>query len=388
MATVSYSNVTSTTVTCTVTGLEYPFNSNYYGGVSVVDYDNGHPITSFFWYDYSDYIPAPSSSQWTSKNYTFTIDNLSPSTTYTLYIYIDFNGTYYRVGNFTITTRTITTVPTLPTTRPIFDDGYTDHRGDTYLRIQWGSSTGATYYEVEYKDWQSTQRTYVYGQVYTTLTGLKTGTSHYCRVRGCNSYGSSAWTNWSDTMTTLPKEATLTATSTTSNSITIQVSGLSWNWTSVKVECYQGTVIKNTLYAYSNNESVTFNNLLKNTTYTFKPTTLFDINNTTLVNVGNSITASTQTIARPSNFYWGLTLSAEDLNDFCDRINEFRTYKGFSTVSFPNFYSGQQLTATAVNQITNAINTMIATGIPTKSSGSTLSKTEVQTWATKLNSIT
>ena len=101
-------------------------------------------------------------------------------------------------------------------------------------------------------------------------------------------------------------------------------------------------------------------------------------------------TATSQTISettgitRPSNFYWPNshhsgdacnTFLASEWNDFCDRVNEFRTYKGLATVNFTQAVSGGQFTAAMFNNVRNAIYTMNSSGVPAQVGG-------VNTWNT------
>lgn len=66
---------------------------------------------------------------------------------------------------------------------------------------------------------------------------------------------------------------------------------------------------------------------------------------------------------RPSNWYWTSTvssgakiaLSATEWNNFCTRINAFRSYKNLSNYSFTTVYSGTAISAAIVNQARTAI---------------------------------
>lgn len=69
------------------------------------------------------------------------------------------------------------------------------------------------------------------------------------------------------------------------------------------------------------------------------------------------------TPVRPNNWYWWsniqsgapIAISANEWNAFCNRINEFRQYKGFYTEYFTTVYSGMPISAGIVNQARNAI---------------------------------
>lgn len=71
------------------------------------------------------------------------------------------------------------------------------------------------------------------------------------------------------------------------------------------------------------------------------------------------------TPVRPDNWYWSgiekdkpILLSASSWNQFCERINEFRRYKGLSAYSFETVRSGGQMYAYQANQAVIAINEM------------------------------
>lgn len=66
---------------------------------------------------------------------------------------------------------------------------------------------------------------------------------------------------------------------------------------------------------------------------------------------------------RPSNWSWSTTpvrgnrinMSARDWNDFCKRINEFRDYKQIGAYDFTTAYTGDDMTASQVNEARSAI---------------------------------
>lgn len=68
---------------------------------------------------------------------------------------------------------------------------------------------------------------------------------------------------------------------------------------------------------------------------------------------------------RPSNFTWttnsqivkgnGFSITAAEWNSFGIRLNEFRLYKGLSTVNFTSAVKGANLTATMYNQVRDAL---------------------------------
>ena len=78
---------------------------------------------------------------------------------------------------------------------------------------------------------------------------------------------------------------------------------------------------------------------------------------------------------RPSNWSWQsyiasgspINISANEWNDFCAKINEFRIYSGVSEYSFTWVYSGMNMSANIINQAWNAINGIDGSGtLPSK----------------------
>lgn len=72
---------------------------------------------------------------------------------------------------------------------------------------------------------------------------------------------------------------------------------------------------------------------------------------------------TTPSAERPSDWEWtpvivagnDIALTAANWNAFCDRINEFRTYKGLTEQSFTTAVKGENMDATQVNQARTAI---------------------------------
>lgn len=77
-----------------------------------------------------------------------------------------------------------------------------------------------------------------------------------------------------------------------------------------------------------------------------------------------TFTTPSEALPRPSNWHWTstvnpgsqITLSAAEWNNFCTRINEFRSYKNLSSYNFTTVYSGTVISAAIVNQARSAIN--------------------------------
>lgn len=100
---------------------------------------------------------------------------------------------------------------------------------------------------------------------------------------------------------------------------------------------------------------------------------------------------------RPSNWYWSTTpvkgntlrLSANDWNNFCKRINEFRDYKRLGAYSFSTVYSGNRMMAWQANEARSAISAISGHGtLPSSaSSGGTINASFFTQLSAALNAI-
>jgi hypothetical protein len=81
---------------------------------------------------------------------------------------------------------------------------------------------------------------------------------------------------------------------------------------------------------------------------------------------------------RPSDWNWSslassaytnglptvVLLNASDWNNFCSKINEFRSYKGLSSYSFTTAISGSEITFNMYSEAVNAISSMVFVAQP------------------------
>lgn len=108
-----------------------------------------------------------------------------------------------------------------------------------------------------------------------------------------------------------------------------------------------------------------------------------------------SVTTDAPVNPRPSNWSWyssknsgsNFSLTANEWNNFTDRINEFRVYKGYSTVSFTYVYSGNIVRASYFNEAKNAIGAMNATGISNRYVGDEILASHLNTLRDRLNEL-
>lgn len=227
-----------------------------------------------------------------------------------------------------------------------------------------------------------------------TITGLDASTSYTINVHvdGVGFLGSK-------TFNTNPLP-TFTIDAVTSNSVTITVKGFVPN---ERVR-FQVKQYSNSSTAVDMDYNVNATTLTK--TYSgLKPNTVYyaDIQlNQSLWLGGSSITDGKRFVTlaentRPANWSWSSTIekgkpikvTAVEWNNFCTRINKFRTYKGLTTYNFTTVSKGMSISATIVNQARTAINGITGHGtLPSKAaSGEAITASFFNTLKNALNAI-
>lgn len=270
--------------------------------------------------------------------------------------------------------------------------------------LYWGDSSKAETYDLRYRLQNVTTWTDVTGINGTTysLTGLDYGRGYQFEVRAVNSIGASSYTGTSSA-TTNPKPPQISEGGTTSSSISITVDQtMSGNWDDIVVRRYSSssTFIDSKTMTKSdydaNNRTLTWSSLSSGIDYKFNAISRFTTGGgTTLSSVNSSNTLTLQASTRPNNWAWytsktsgaEFNLTDTEWNDFTSRINEFRTYKGYSTISFTQASSGNDLTATMFNEAKNAIGAMNATGITDRVKGDDVLASYFNTLRDKLNEL-
>ena len=99
--------------------------------------------------------------------------------------------------------------------------------------------------------------------------------------------------------------------------------------------------------------------------------------------------------SRPSNFAWttektsggNFNLAAAEWNSFTSKINEFRTYKELSLVSFTSAVAGNNFTASMFNQAISALSGMTGSLPATQSSGNAIYASYLNNMVSAMNSI-
>lgn len=191
-----------------------------------------------------------------------------------------------------------------------------------------------------------------------------------------------------------PNPSYITAYNITKTSCTL-------SWGLVPVADYYEVYINGSYYSRTTNTVMNITGLSANTTYVL---TVY------AVNIGGSssgISTIVTTLSdRPNNWQWlyniysggpfyaqngkiAYLMPAYHWNDFTNKINEFRHYKGLSSYNFTTVYSEQSVTSSIINQAISAINDMLPSGskIPFISSGSEVKASIFIDMRNKLNSL-
>lgn len=268
------------------------------------------------------------------------------------------NGTTYTVGTKSVTTQAcpLPATPSAPTLSGRFNGGF---------NLSWGSVSGASTYELGYK--QSSSGTWLSNTYSGTSTSLNLGVygiTYDLRVR-CQVSG--VWSNWSgvNTATTNPRTPSLVG-SYNSATATLTVNGMSGGFDAVSVE---RRLISND--SLVDTKTVTVNGGYVQWTiapadinkYYFRAVAYINISGTYLYSLNYSGNVS---FARPNNFEWSTSkvsdqpfnLKASEWNALLTSINQFRNYKGLSAYSFTSAIKDADTTAIQFNQAVTAINAM------------------------------
>lgn len=193
---------------------------------------------------------------------------------------------------------------------------------------------------------------------------------------------------------------TFTIDAVTSDSVTITVKGFVPNERvrfQVKQYSNSATAVDMDYIVNATTLTKTYSGLTPNTVY------YADIQlNQSLWLGGSSITDGKRFVTlaentRPTNWSWASTIAkgepikitAVEWNNFCTRINEFRTYKGLTTYNFTTVSKGTLISATIVNQARTAINDITGHGtLPsTAVSGGAITASFFNTLKNALNAI-
>lgn len=157
------------------------------------------------------------------------------------------------------------------------------------------------------------------------------------------------------------------------------IAGLDTSYTGTPRTCkwyYNGTLRGTVTISngVASGGDIQFTGLSPSTTYSLRAEITYSGGSTTLTaNVKTEAAAN----VRPNDWSWSSTISsgstlritANEWNNFCNRINEFREYKDMSDYSFSSVSSGSVISASIVNQAYNAISGISGRGgLPSQAS--------------------
>lgn len=283
---------------------------------------------------------------------------------------------------------------TAPPSAPVVTD-----RIDSGFFLAWGSVAGATSYtfcwrkdtEYNYAETTGTER---------AITGLIYGAMYFFSVCANNSAGSSAYSS-ENGATVNPKAPRISQGAVTARSITINTGSMSGSYDYIRVYRYSDSNQFQSSIDVQANSSATFTGLTPGTVYIFKANSYFTTTEGTLIaSVNYSNTLDIEATARPANYSWtnpkvsggDVNLSAAEWNSFTQKINDFRAYLGYSTITFTQAVAADNHTAanytTALNALAEISSYFTAGTLPAaRSSMDYLYASDFNNMVTCLNSI-
>ena len=276
------------------------------------------------------------------------------------------------------------------------------------IQIYWNSATNADYYAIEYKPSSSSSWmgvTYNYTGTSYTVTGLSNYTSYDFKVYARNSSGNGtpSYLYGIRTKDGIPPTVSITnydgngriyfAWSASDDGSGIRNSNPYYvEITNANGTTYgNGTYTSNTYYSFlTDGEGKQFVNGAKYYVRVYAYDNANNISRFASVQI-------TYVQARPPNWEWHtpkisgntFSLTANEWNSFCTKINQFRQYKNKSTYNFTTATSGGDFYAYMFNEARNAINEMSPpTSVPSiKYSGDIIYANDLNRLRDSLNSI-
>jgi hypothetical protein len=327
------------------------------------------PVTSYSWALRKDGTTIQSNTT-TGRTLSFTG---MMAGTYSLGV-TPFNGATQ--GNGAISNDVVVNIDLTSTPAPTAP--LVDTRIDSGFIMKWGSVTGASQYELQYKPNVNTvwQTTGIINGTTTTLTDLAYGLLYNFKVRALRA---GVWSDFSsvNNATVNPKTPTLSGVFDGTSTITMTVSGMAGTtFSSVVVERRNATTD-----AFVDSKSTTVDGGQVTWTSGISPSTYKNYKYRAYSVSGgvNSLDYGTFSFDRPDNFYWtvysgsdangnkiqgsNLVVLASDWNNLIDRIALFRAYKGLPVATMTKVTPNVTVISAALyNQLANAINDMNPSG--------------------------
>ena len=375
MASLSTRDIDGYSISCYISGLQYPCRK--YDYLYITDTNCGSGQVSYLTYDSAKQTFYPNTNYY---NYACTLSNgIRPNTSYTFYAYGKINGKIWYIGRSRVRTRRVTVKP--GRVSMIWQNSCSSNS----LDIGWKEASNADYYEIKITNTKTGSPEYYtsYSNSYR-IRGLTAGVKYRILVRGVNSDIEGDWSS-EKFLYTQPETPTMKVYETANEHIKIQVN-VSGYWSYVNIYCPDtGQTVR---VQYNDSSKLArFYNLKKSTTYTFYARTYID--GVSTASEQSYISATTSGKPRPQNFWWWsektkdcVKLDDREWNSFTSRINEFRSYKNLASISFYQVSEGITFKAAHYNQAKNAINDMNSTGLSDVKKGQQM---KFETLATNLN---
>lgn len=310
----------------------------------------------------------------------FNATDLSPNTTY-YYKAIAANS----AGSSSGGTQSATTLtPPPPPTPTGLAAGSPPRFNPGGLKIVWNASSGATLYRIRIKlGVGGTYGYYTTSNTNFTFYELGYGNTYFIGVRAENNNGLSEYTT-DIQFTTAPKIPTITSSSMDGLNlrVSITIGNMEDNWSFFRIWYRNVTDGGGWLYSQvSTTGSHWVTGLTSGKQYEFKVSSFYTVNGVDLEsrdssgNIGYSNSVFYTINARPNNWVWITNISqgqpvynvigklifiipATEWNNFTNRINDFRNYKGLSNYSFTSVSYYNDFTRTILNQGLSAIRDM------------------------------
>lgn len=346
---------------------------------------------------------------------TITFGQLSPNTTYKIqarairYDNYNLSKPYYSFSNWT-SWATATTDPAItklatPSSPTLYGSSET-YRYQDGFRVQVSAVTGAQSYQFKVRRGYDSETTYHNTSLTNvTISGKIAAVAYYVSVKAISPNGSAYDSNWSSETLLLTRPVTPTINATTTiNTVTAIISGMSSNYSSIEIYLRNsaGTLLQTK--TLTGNGSTTFTGLSTGTTYKVDARSIYVYNGVTYYSTYSlqlTITTSSYagdweweyTIASGYSLYQtigsiGYLMRAAHWNDFTAKVNSYRLYKGLGTYTF-NTATTLTTEIGIRNCINQAITALNATGFsqPLISTGNNVAASIFITLKNNVNTI-
>ncbi|WHH59179.1 C1 family peptidase [Petroclostridium sp. X23] len=236
------------------------------------------------------------------------------------------------------------------------------------FKLTWGASTDELLesytirlYNTRTGIYSHYERAFYYTDI--SIYSLENGTTYEISVRANGSNGGSSPYTTSNTATVNPCKPEIVVDNVTETSITVRITNMTGTWSGITLDLYiNGNVVAGSnRIAHSVGDIITWTGLTPGVQYEIQALSFIEVSITLYSLTAASVTAVTT--VRPTNFSWTFQkesgqpfkLTETEWNDFANKINEFRSYKGLSSYFFSTAYNAADFLADMFNQAVSAI---------------------------------